>query len=285
MSRKVTVMFRIGDAGWSESHYISGSGIEGAATVAKEQAAARAKILGYDVTITRCRVTDTTNPKLTRLIKLGIAGAADDGAGTAGSAAASDSPYLCAIVPMQTAAGTRRVLTLSGFPDNWAKRYGGVEGDSYVVQPAALTKVVAYTAFLEKAPSLEIKQRKAVDQWAKKNVSAITTHTDGRYKITYEGGAALAGGMKVAITAAKGVSLGNTRGVRKVVEVISPTVFTIDRGPRTDEPAPSVLPGAKVQRLDPDYQPGSYTKEGIAISSRERGRGFSPRRGRRSASR
>ena len=59
----------------------------------------------------------------------------------------------------------------------------------------------------------------------------------------------------------------------------------VDSGPRQDKGEPTYKAPGFVQKVAYVYNPASLTKDSILVSSRKRGRPFSQRRGRRSASR
>lgn len=285
MAQKVTMLFRDGSSGWSETFFFQDSEQYTVKRFCEILAAQRSRVLGVGAKIVAARHSLTSSPKKVKLIKLNVQGVASTGDGKTAEALQADSPYTCVLIPFQTAKGTRRVVTLSGFPDGLLARSSTDPLDEFGLNELGRTKVDKYRKELEEAPSLLIKERKDSDDFAQKDIQEVSTDPDGRYRITYEGGASLKAGDKVAFTKLKGNALGNLRGVRKVAEIISPTEFIVDRGPRADEGTPKVFAGAKMQKIGYDYKVALYTEEGFTYSSRKRGRPFSPRRGRRSASR
>lgn len=281
---KITLLFQQYDAGWSESFYFSVPPNYLVKDMIDELIEARRKVLGLGAFIIGGRGHNTSNPKNVEVYKYNKEGLAESPEGNGVALRYADQPHYAVGSPFKTSTGTRRLVTLSGFPDEYIKR---TEADQFTYPHAhALTKLKAWDNYLQAAPSpLVIRARLRTGDFAPKDIDTITVHTDGRYKINYAGGANLVAGDKVVFSKVKGTNLTNLKGTRKVVEVIDANYFTVDRGPRQDLGAPIYLGGGKVSKVGHDFFVAARGKEPYLVTTRKRGRPFTARRGRRSASR
>lgn len=281
---KVTLLFDDHGTGWSETYYFTSLGQLSPKSFIDELVAERVKVLGVGVTMIGSRYNDTATPRDVKRYSFTKVGKADGGDGKTAKPVLADSPYLVALSGVKTARGTRRMVTLSGFPDEWVAR--PAEGNAAYLSEKGADKIRAWMDWLTgKAPVLQIRERKVTDAFAPKKVTEIVKDANGHYKFVYEGGAGLDVGDKVVITKAKGTNLARIRGTKKIIEKIDDNTFVLDADPTAAGGVVELKGIAYVSKVGYTYEPTKQDGDTDQVSSRKRGRPFSARRGRRTASR
>jgi hypothetical protein len=284
MPLKITLIMDLDRSGWTESYYFADPPNQSANFVVNALADARVLCLGSAAKIIGARATYTATPKKSLAFTFVKSGKASDGDGKTATVRVADQAHSAVLIPFVTERGTKRFVTLSGFPDGWMFREN--DADFFGVDPAGVTALNKFAGFLTTTPwPLVIRERKIDGENSPKTVTALTQHTDGRYKAVYAGGANLAVGDKVVLTQMKGNNTALAKGTRKVAELIDATTFTLDTGPRADLGTIQLQAGAKVSKVGYIYSPAALSPQSYLVTTRKRGRPFSARRGRRSASR
>lgn len=282
---RCTLEFKDLRGGWSETYYLNVPSTTPPINVITALAEARADVLGSGCTIVYGRIGRTDQPRAMQKFKFILAGQAADQVGNnKGTQRRADQRDTSVLMPYRTTAGTLRYVTLGGFPDAWIDRDNTPE-DIQITGAGQKSLNDFYNNLLKGPTNLLIRQRLRAGGNAAVVVSNVAEHTDGRYRVTSDLAATLVSGDKVVLTGLKGTNLANAHGVRKVVEKLDATNFTIDRGPRADLPTTELLVNALASKVGYSYEVANRTEEPYIVSTRKRGRGFSQRRGRRSASR
>lgn len=286
---KVTLEFVDNASGWSETYLLSGSDSLTKKQLSDELTTARAKVLGFGAKILMSRVgnIDASARPVGKPSKflVGKAGTARDGDGKSATRRGADQPHVAVLMPFRSSAGTKRYVTLSGFPDTWIERDSA--NDVFKITSAGLEALNAFYDFLIKPGyPLQIKERSTAPGFTNVAVSNVEKDADsGRYLITTAAAHGLALGDKVTVAGVKGNNVANVQGIRKVVNVDSATKYQIDRGPRADLGVVSYQIGAQSRKVGYVLSTANNTEEPYLVSTRKRGRPFAPRRGRRSAKR
>lgn len=284
MPKKIIAEFQDRHSGWTETYYFGDSSAYNPEKLMQDFRSHRLKVLGTGCYLTNVKVSQTANPRLITPFPQEAEGIARDDPNASGAKEFADQSHTCVLLPFVITGGGKRFVTLSGFPDSWMRRTVSVEG-FMTLSNEGKNNLNTYYEWLLEAPTLQARIRQSAGNFAKTAITAIAEHESGRYKITSTLAANLAIGDKVTLTKLSGNNLVGMGGQRKVVSVLDGTSFTIDRGPRADLGDLTYLGGAFVQKVDHTFVTCLESPEPYIISTRKRGRGFSKRRGRRSAKR
>lgn len=282
MATKVSLICKADNSGWTENYVFATVEPSGVSTFIDKVSEARRKIMGTGAFVIGSRYGSTTSKKTTpySVKEPGIATLLSD---AGGNPAVAEQAHVCVLAKVETERGTKRTLTFSCIPDAYLVRASAT--DEFYLTAQADKKVHTLVKYLCSTAGLQIRERKIADTFATKAITAIGVHASGQYEVSYAGGSALAVGDKVAFTKLKGFNLANLQGTHKVTQVVSPTSFTVNTGPRQDLPTPAHEPGALVAKVGYEYSPAVPSGDTHLVSTRKRGRPFSARRGRRSAKR
>lgn len=283
MTIKVTAGFQDNRSGWSESYYFADAFSSELKPKADQFVNARVKVLGLGSKLMFVRIGDPDDRLKKMAFEYDRMGEAQDGSGDAARFRFADQAHSSVLMPYRSAKGVLRYVTTSGIPDAWLER--ATELQQFRLTGVGETKINEWYLWLRSAPwPLQIHQRIRTGASVPQTVKNITEHATGRYQIEMKDPFVVVEGQKVVLTKIKGNNLYYTQGIRKVVTVISDVLFTIDRGPRGDLGAIRYDEGGKCARVNFEYDTALYTPEPYKVTTRKRGRPFSARRGRRSAS-
>lgn len=276
---KLTIFFNSPEgAGWSESYFFNTPADRALDDIATRMADNRVLYLGAKCNTTFVRIKDMGAPRKVQIFSRARAGQWNDG----GAVAVADSANAVVLMPYVSAAGTKRNVQVGGVPDSALIRTD--DDPSFHLHPQSITYINGWYDFLLKAPyALQIKERTHVGASARFVISAITVHTNGRYKIETEGDFPAAVGGQVSFEGLKGgVNLAGLKGIRKVVDVLDTNLFTVNSGPRQDLGVPVYMGGGLVSNVVYQMTQANSTGQPYVVSTRNRGAVFTRRRGRRS---
>lgn len=283
-ANKLTILINDKTGGWSETYYLGDIGSTTIKNLVAEFRDRRAKVLGSGCAIVMTKWSSTNTPRIAYRFRSSIDGAATDASGSeVGVGRYADSRDIAILMPCRTIDGTLRNVVVSGAPDAWVLRNVASAGEWGISSVGADTINGWYNYLFQTPGALMIRQRLKTGAFEPKNVSNITENTDGRYLVETEANHALASGDKVVISKYKGNNLQGLAGTRKVYEIVAADAFTIDRGPRSDLGDVTLNFVAKYAKVGYSFELATKSPEPYQASTRQRGRGFSQRRGRRSA--
>jgi hypothetical protein len=284
MSVKATFLFADNRSGWSETYYFLEPPDSTLETMSDDFVTNRIRRLGSGAKIIGSRMSKTGSPKNVEIYLYERPGEARDSDATSGAIRLADQTHIAVLLPFKTERGTRRYVTCSGVPDDWMVR--SADNKEAYLSSIGQTRFRQFRDYLLLPPwPMQIRERRIDGEYAPKAITDIVENDDGRYQITYAGGAGIAAGDKVVLTKLKGNNLANLKGTKRVVEVLSGTEFVVDAGPRADLGDVSYLSGGFASKVGYEYSTARKSPEPFLLSTRKRGRPLSARRGRRSASR
>jgi hypothetical protein len=265
-------------AGWSETYYFNTPANVTTQALATNMANTRCFYLGSACTLNYTRVKDLGARRKVELFGTGRAGQWNDTAGVA----IADSPNAVILMPYMSSAGTKRNVQVGGVPDSALLR--DADDPTFHLHPTSAKYLGSWYEFLIKAPYiLQIKERLVTGNSAPIVIQSIGVHTNGRYKITTVDAFPGTTGDQVSFTGLKGgINLSGLQGIRKIIDVIDDSTFTVDRGPRQDLGPPVYLGGGQASLVAYVMTNASYTEQPYVVSTRNRGKVFTRRRGRRS---
>lgn len=276
---KATMFFSTPEgAGWSESFYFANPGTKPPQTIATELSSNRCFYLGSGAYITVTRIKDLGGPRKVQLFSTARAGQWAD----VNEVAEADSANTVVLMPYVTVTGAKRNVAVGGIPDSALQRHP--TDLTFHMLDVSKKYLGGWYNFLMAAPyALQIKERSHIGKYARFSIVSIGVHTNGRYKITLDDPWEASAGEQVAFEGLKGgINLAGLGGVRKVIDVIDDSTFTVNSGPRQDLGVPVYLGGGTVSIVGYVMNAAANTAQPYVVSTRNRGKVFTRRRGRRS---
>jgi hypothetical protein len=276
---KATIYFSSPEgAGWGETFYFNAPATATFGTIANELVDSRCFYLGSKCNTTLCRIKDLGSPRKVQLFSRARRGQWND----SGTVAAADSANAVILMPYITPAGTKRNVQVGGVPDSGLARTDA-DATFHLLGVSSEYLGAWYDFLLAGAYKLQVRERIHTGNFAWAKIQSISVHTNGRYKIVTVDPFSGTTGDQVSFQGLKGgINLGGLQGVRKIIDDIDDVTFTVDRGPRQDLGPPVYLGGGQVSVVQYAMSPAGATDQPYVVSTRNRGRVFTRRRGRRS---
>jgi hypothetical protein len=254
----------------------------GRTVIANRLALLRTRVLGSGAKLTFIRVSDPLVVEKPIKLTYNRSGTAAATTSTNSVFQTSDQAHACVLIPYSTALGVRRFVTLSGVPDAYIDRVDRFE--EFELTAAGREKLdIFYIALGPSGLQHQCKVRLDSAGFTKVAVNEVHKHADGYLELVVASTAGLVSGDRVTFTKMKGVNLAGLKGQVKVRTVINATQVTLHAGVNSNGPEIHAEAGGKMQKVGYGFTALLASHEDYIISTRKRGRIFSPRRGRRSA--